>query len=854
MKVQLPWGKCDVEAGRSHHLAHHCMDVAACFEALTQRTAFRTRLEKAASRSLHDTDLARLALLVFWHDIGKIAPGFQAKAFPGKWEARRRTGHLAPALDLFSTSLEAAKPLRLEQVCQWIERPSLVAAVVSHHGRPLRLTEKRPETIAPDWRADFDYDPCAAAAEIGGLPAKWFPQAFSKDLTPLPDSPAFEHFLCGLATLADWIGSDEERFPFRASLDLDYASEARSRASSAIDALGFDVSRLRAVRTARATFREVSGFETPNAQQAAVGALDLNAPLAILEAETGSGKTEAALWRYAQLFEAGRVDALYFAVPTRAAAVQLHRRVAKASKRLFGEVDPEPVLAVPGYLRAGDADGRALPDWRTLWDDGADEAAIARRWAAESARRYLAAAIAVGTVDQAMLGTLQVKHAHLRAASLSRALLVIDEVHASDAYMTAVLKRLLDAHLATGGHAFLMSATLGSCARSAWLADKERPRLNEAIAAPYPAIWRRGCASPIGIARNVVPRKDVEMHLEPTMSADAAAEKALAAAAKGARVLVIRNTVDAATQTLRAIESTDATAPVLEVNGVRTLHHSRFAPSDRMRLDAAVEEALAPCAKREAEGRIVVGTQTLEQSLDIDADFLITDLCPIDVLLQRIGRLHRHHLPRPSAFMEPSCQVLTPDDGLDRLTAPRFENGLGAWKGPTGVIEGVYIDLAVVELTRRLVVREPVWRIPEMNRFLVESATHPDAIEVLLVEKGEPWRAYRCDLYGNNLAAGGVALLHTIDRTRRFGEQLFPGEEESIRTRLGADGIRLSFEAATAGPFGEMVDEIILPSHMSRFISSDEQPVVLDSSPEHLRFIVGEEVFAYDRCGLSRAR
>lgn len=210
-------------------------------------------------------------------------------------------------------------------------------------------------------------------------------------------------------------------------------------AQMACSRVGLDPIRQRNTRTTPTTFTELTGFPEPNPHQAIVGTLDLEAQIVILEAETGSGKTEAALWHYMRLFEAARVDGLYFAVPTRAAAVQLHGRVVKAAKRVFGEASPLPVLAVPGYLKAGDIGGTALPHWRVLWDDNdkTDKDTLAGRWAAEHSKRYLAAQIAVGTVDQVMLSTLTVKHAHLRAGALSRSLLVIDEVHASDAYMTS---------------------------------------------------------------------------------------------------------------------------------------------------------------------------------------------------------------------------------------------------------------------------------------------------------------------------------------------------------------------------------------------------------------------------------
>ena len=128
------------------------------------------------------------------------------------------------------------------------------------------------------------------------------------------------------------------------------------------------------------------------------------------------------------MYEKGLVDGLYFALPTRAAATQLHQRVTRFVERLFPTGDrPETALAVPGYLKAGDISGEHLHDYQIRWDDHPDDATRHRRWAAENSKRYLAAQIAVGTVDQAMMAALKVKHAHMRAACLARNLLIVDE-------------------------------------------------------------------------------------------------------------------------------------------------------------------------------------------------------------------------------------------------------------------------------------------------------------------------------------------------------------------------------------------------------------------------------------------
>jgi CRISPR-associated endonuclease/helicase Cas3 len=396
----------------------------------------------------------------------------------------------------------------------------------------------------------------------------------------------------------------------------------------------------------------------------------------------------------------------------------------------------------------------------------------------------------------------------------------------------------------------LMSATLGSVARSKWLGRKKGPTFEEAVAAPYPAVWRKASAEPL-FADGSQPQKSVAMGLAPTMDALQAAKRAILAARAGARVLVVRNTVAAAVATFAAVRTEGEEALLLQVGGGPALHHSRFSPEDRKLLDAAVETVLAPNPQREKAGLIVIGTQTLEQSLDIDADYLMTDLCPVDVLLQRIGRMHRHRLPRPAGFETPHCEVLSPERGLEALLAPAFENGLGAWREASGVLQGVYRDLSILELTKRLVERESTWSIPAMNRRLVESATHPARIAALHVELGQRWADYWNDVVGGLMADAGMARRVALRVDERFSESQFVSDEEKIRTRLGAEGMRIEFAASVVGPFGIAVKSVTLPAHWSQGVDARE-PVTAVSADGEVRFRIASAEFVYSRAGLAR--
>ena len=858
-----PWGKFDANAGTRHHLAHHCADVAACFLHLVRLPVLRERLNRAAGTALTDLQLARLSALVFLHDVGKLHPGFQARGWPDERWSVKPHGHVREGLQVFLASdagepLPMAGDLQIAALDSWGVGSSLLGAIISHHGRPVEHEDFGLQEAKQSWRAAGRYDPAEAAMELGGLMPSWFPKAFVGDEAQLPyENGAFEHLVCGLTTLADWLGSSTQWFRHVAELDEAYIDKARVLAAKACTEVGLDPARQRTARSSSITFTELTGFPTPNPQQALVGAIDLCAQIVILEAETGSGKTEAALWHYMRLFEAGRVDGLYFAVPTRAAAAQLHGRVVRAANRVFGGESPQPVLAVPGYVKAGDVEGTALPHWRVLWDDAhaIGPRRLEGRWAAEHSKRYLAAQIAVGTVDQAMLGALTVKHAHLRASSLSRSLLVIDEVHASDAYMTSVQKALLDSHVAVGGYAMLMSATLGSTARASWL-DHPAPDFEAACAVPYPVVWTSRRETPQTPDASLGQQKCIVMKTLATMAAEGTAELALEAARQGARVLVIRNTVDRAIATLAALEAIarpEDAGLLFRVGDVSTLHHSRFAPSDRRRLDQAVEAALSTCKQRPREGRIVIGTQTLEQSLDIDADVLITDLCPVDVLLQRIGRLHRHELARPTGFEQPRCIVMVPEGGLSPLLGTGKAASQARKEAPG--LGTVYRDLSVLELTRLLIDAHPCWEIPRMNRYLVEAATHPEKIDRLHQELGRSWRQAHDEVRGGQLGEQLSAFQVLIDRTKPFEQVPFPSSaEERIRTRLGEDNVRLDCaEPHPIGPFGGPVEEIIVPGWWCRELSVDDMPLERIQNIGAIVFSLGEVGLRYDRHGLSRS-
>ena len=885
--TQAFWAKSDREnPQRIHLLEHHMADVGACFEALLAQPTIRQRLAQAGK--LNDIDpviVARLAVLASLHDIGKVNIGFQRRIWqpadaPVGQKMPRCAGHIADLTPVLNGKDEKTSKWFLDALGCWDEMLTwdntgghtacgLFVASLSHHGKPLQLEATRQPNPAI-WRDFAELSPRHYVERIGRLVREWFPAAWTSDGPPLPSAPAFQHIFLGLCMLADWIGSDETHFPFCAEPRDDYIQTARHNARRAVVEIGLNIESQRSVfhvLPALPSFNALFGLSkaTPNPIQQSAIAVPLDERLVIIESETGSGKTEAALWRFAHLYQARRVDGLYFALPTRAAASQMHARITRFIAGLFPEeVGPEPVLAVPGYVRIGAATGKHLPNYKVWWDDHPDVLTKKRRWAAESAKRYLAAQIAVGTVDQAMLAALQVKHAHMRAACLSRNLLVVDEVHASDPYMRVILEALLRVHIGAGGYALLMSATLGSAARSRWLAATSPsaantpPSLGAAIETPYPAVTTRTGEPTIAVKENGREKAVRVESISDMGDFTQVAQRALHAARAGAKVLVVRNTVQYAIDTQQTLEATidrDESDLLYACRSILTLHHGRFAREDRLALDKVVEKQVGK--DRSPGGRIIVGTQTLEQSLDIDADLLITDLCPMDVLLQRIGRLHRHQRDdRPAGYATPRCIVLMPKGGdlSPLLSKGPGRNGLG----PHGF---VYEDLRVLEATRRLILHYPEWRIPEMNRELVERTTHPDALKAITDELDDAWQIHATQITGGALAKNLTAKNALIRYGKSFfgednREVIFGSDEERIRTRLGDEGIEVELDPQAPSPFGaEDITRLTIPHHLAPRLTgatTEDEPVAPTLEEDGFTFRMGESRFRYDRLGLRR--
>jgi CRISPR-associated endonuclease/helicase Cas3 len=455
--------------------------------------------------------------------------------------------------------------------------------------------------------------------------------------------------LAGLAVLADWLGSNSDYFPYQTKpqvLQEYWTTVACPKANDAAREAGLNAQEVRAWKDAKSLFPDFAEL-TPLQKYAATVEIMSEPQLFLLEDATGAGKTEAALILAHRLMAAGRATGLYFALPTMATANQMYGRVGRVYRRMYQtQASPSLILShgarqlVDDFRQSVLQPGEQARDQNYRLDEPSASAQCSA-WLADNRKKALLADVGVGTVDQALLGVLPVRHQSLRLLGLSSKVLVVDEVHAYDAYMVTLLERLLEAHAQQGGSVLLLSATVPATMRVKLIAAFQKGRGGTAQAASedlrYPLATQAARTSGVraeacGTRPQLMRRVQVAgLHHELEI-----VDLIVREAAAGHCFCWIRNTVEDAR---RAYETL---LPLLPRESLR-LFHSRFALGDRLDIeDEVIRSFGAPSTAAARRGQVLIATQVVEQSLDLDFDGMASDLAPIDLLIQRAGRLQRH--------------------------------------------------------------------------------------------------------------------------------------------------------------------------------------------------------------------
>jgi CRISPR-associated endonuclease/helicase Cas3 len=452
-------------------------------------------------------------------------------------------------------------------------------------------------------------------------------------------------WFAGVAVLADWLGSNTQYFPYqRSSMTLkEYWQYAQANADKAVFCSGVSPAKIEIGHSFNTIFQKIE-VASPLQEWAATVELPEAPQIYLLEDVTGSGKTEAAIMLAYRLMERSLAEGFFIGLPTMATANAMYKRVAKIYQKLFAN-DANLVLANGHKKLVEEFAASILPSSNPEQDHKQlDETATARcsAWLADHNKRALLASAGIGTIDQALLAVLHSKHQSLRLLGLFNKVLIIDEVHACDAYMQGVLEVLLVFHARTGGSVILLSATLPNHMKQALLDAYARGRFQataptlHADAYPLATRWHDGQISLLenAVASRACVSRTVQVHYEADI--EHVFSHICEALQRGKCVGWIRNTVT------DAIDAYDHLSKLVARENI-TLFHARFALRDRLKKETLVLNSFGEKSTQEVRrGRLMIATQVAEQSLDVDFDVLITDLAPIDRVLQRAGRLQRH--------------------------------------------------------------------------------------------------------------------------------------------------------------------------------------------------------------------
>jgi len=781
-------GEYRKSASRTHPLWAHLIDVANVADLLWD-AYLPQPLKSALIRDIGREQAEARTWYSIWvglHDIGKATPFFQSLHEPS-WAKLQSSGLTASVVS--DERLHHAHAT-IAILFQWIEGQVTSEADAEfwkrlsvflgfHHGRLtskfrfedfqwLRWAGSRMALGGEEWKHARHRLVCEVIeAWTGG-------QLFPVENNGAEPWPPWLLGFAGWVTLSDWIGSMSEYFP-KGVVPTDdigtYRGISREGAKKAIEEIGI------ADRTAIVSteFSELFDFEEPRRLQAIATELPVGdePSLTIFEGPTGEGKSEGAFVLEARLEKHQQNGGGYIAMPSQATSNGILPRYEKFLSRACDQAHRPNLVLVHGTadlhpsqqrLLGNEPEVQNVSDYEETPEDRAD--VRSREWFLPK-KRALLARYGVGTVDQTFLGVLYSRHFFLRLLGLSGKTVIFDEVHAYDTYMSRLFEHLLSWLRALGTNVILLSATLPERTRErffeAWGA--ESPKIEGR--AHYPVVWHTAGdqVKPREIDHDEVDQ-DQEIQIrrhDPTPKAIAdTVQEAIKPdqEGRGASVAIIVNTVTRAQKIFSALQehmSIDLPEDDLQ------LLHARFTQGKRAERE---NKALGRFGPEREPGRpgVLVATQVAEQSLDLDFDLMLSDLAPIDLLLQRAGRLHRHQKrhggKRPHDHQLPKLHVMYPSSKEGEL--PILEkHGLGF----------VYDKYTLFRTWHTLQKQEgeigATWSLPEHYRSLIESVySEEGGVPLSLSESGwDEWRSARNESERSTVSEEGEAKQRRIPST-----------------------------------------------------------------------------------------
>jgi len=581
------WGKALKDDNSYHLLPYHCLDVVAVADIWLQQSP--VLLKQISLQIGQDEGCAKIIVLFYiaLHDLGKFDARFQ-NFLP---DLRIKLQGDDYEVDAESYRHGSYGNYYFEK--EFVESDNM-KAVAGHHG----FYDNSIRFILPDAdEALIEQDRLARQQWISFC-LDWF------NLNEIPQVANID-MLAGLCSVSDWIGSSITNFTENADIDLKiYYAEVLPRAEKALKEAGL----LSNIQDAGFTY--LFSNYTPRGIQQLLPDLPLEAGLTIVESDTGSGKTEFALAYASELIKQELADGIVFGLPTQATANGLFDRIGEAAKKLFPDSTVTLAHSKAKYF---------IPN-----EDG---------FLHQSSKRAFLGSMSVATVDQILMGVLGIKHQFVRSFGTRKSVLILDEIHSFDAYMYGLIEKVLKGQHEAYGSVILLSATL-PVQQKIKLLDTYK---GEVLSDAYPLISHTNLKGKTTYFE--VKSKSKEKIIQSEVWIDhkqlpnsEQCQQLVDWAEEGAMVGIICNTVKDA-QLIYTLLS-DKTAIDID------LFHARYTVGDRREREDYVLNKYGKKAKR--KGGLLIATQVIEQSLDLDFDVLISQVAPIEFLMQRMGRLWRH--------------------------------------------------------------------------------------------------------------------------------------------------------------------------------------------------------------------
>ena len=696
------WAKTDDQGNPSLSTRDHCVNVGAV------SWLVKSYLPRTLLYLFPDGGCTLIAA----HDIGKISPGFLMKS--SVWRTIWQNLLKLQAPDVYESNHAKVSQSYLSTFPLYAKRPpNWLISIGGHHGKYATSKARMEKVFEGDhpWVNVFKETLLEELMlHFGSLP------------TENPDKSARLHWFTGMMVFCDWIGSNSNWFPTTDSVCSLTVELAKQRAEVALQDIGWHRRGIRSGLTFSQLFdpNPKTEFKPRPLQSKLVEVADAQG-LYIVEAPMGEGKTEAALAAAYKRWDEGGEAGLYFALPTQLTSNRIHDRIRSFLTHIVS--DPSTLALIHGNAwLTRDRITSLLPT--TEHEEGA---AASNLWFSDG-RKALLAPFGTGTIDQALMSVLPVKHSALRLFALSGKVIVIDEVHSYDPFTSALLDRAVRWLLETGCTVIVLSATLSKSRRAALVAAAGAVEESNSIG-EYPLITKvrygQSTAETIPISTEKTISKEVTLQHIDAQNSDWMTEAA-SAAEHGACVLIVRNTIGLAQQTLKQLKAT------CRDQGISFgLLHSRFPQFQRDQNENHWMEQLGKKQSSRPKGCILVGTQVVEQSVDIDADLLITDLAPTDLIFQRIGRLHRHARNRPKGYETARCIILHPNVQWE-ATEKEILKALGS-------SAYVYPPFSLFQASRLWNKRSSISIPEEIRATLDESVRIPENLPPGVIQLKENW-------------------------------------------------------------------------------------------------------------------